>query len=248
MKRVFVTATLVAWAMIGAAPALADWNPGDAYKMHYPQLPDPFGWDVAFTQGRTLADDWLCTASGPVSDLHFWFSAAGDQQFDPMQIVGIHASIHSDVPPNGLGYSTPGDLLWERDFQFGQYTIRRYAEGDQGWFDPVLGTVLPHDHRQVWQANIEGIVDPFPQEQGKIYWLDLSVIALDVLLGWKTSASPHFQDDAVARLDIWRELRDPITSQSLDLAFVITPEPASLLMAAFSGVALAATFMLRKRR
>lgn len=27
-------------------PALADWQPGDGHKMHFPQLPDEDGWDV----------------------------------------------------------------------------------------------------------------------------------------------------------------------------------------------------------
>ncbi len=38
---------LAAIAALGLAlPALADWDPSDGHKMHYPQLPDPVGWDV----------------------------------------------------------------------------------------------------------------------------------------------------------------------------------------------------------
>ena len=44
--------------------ALADWFLGDDFKMHYPQMSDPFGWDVAFRQSLApqgprleLADD-----------------------------------------------------------------------------------------------------------------------------------------------------------------------------------------------
>ena len=29
-----------------AGPALADWDPADGHKMHFPQLPDEDGWDV----------------------------------------------------------------------------------------------------------------------------------------------------------------------------------------------------------
>ena len=58
-------------SMIGlmfAGSALADWAPGDGHKMHFPQLPDPEGLDVNFTTPKFLADDWLCTGTGPVED------------------------------------------------------------------------------------------------------------------------------------------------------------------------------------
>ena len=54
-----------------AVPALADWDIGDGHKMHYPQLPDPNGWDVNLT-GNKVFDDWRCGGSGPVDDIHFW--------------------------------------------------------------------------------------------------------------------------------------------------------------------------------
>ena len=41
-------AVLAVMAMVAPA-AVADWDPGDGHKMHYPQLPDPNGWDVNFT-------------------------------------------------------------------------------------------------------------------------------------------------------------------------------------------------------
>ena len=42
----------------------------------FPQLPDPKGWDVAYS-GCWLADDWRCSETGPVSDVHFWVSFSG---------------------------------------------------------------------------------------------------------------------------------------------------------------------------
>ena len=64
---------------------MADWNPGDGHKMHFPQLPDEAGWDVYATAGLSdygypdicLADDWMCNESGPVTDIHFWGSWKG---------------------------------------------------------------------------------------------------------------------------------------------------------------------------
>ena len=71
MKRCMALVTLIAVAGIAARPASADWSPGDGHKMHRPQLPDPAGWDVAVSSpGYRLADDWGCTATGPVTDIH----------------------------------------------------------------------------------------------------------------------------------------------------------------------------------
>jgi len=54
---------------------LSDWDPGDGHKMHYPQLPDPNGWDVELLCDYiSLADDWQCSETGPVDDIHLWIS------------------------------------------------------------------------------------------------------------------------------------------------------------------------------
>ena len=57
----------------------ADWQQGDDYKMHFPQLPDVYGWDVNATWPNVIADDWMCNGTGYVEDIHFWGSWRGDQ-------------------------------------------------------------------------------------------------------------------------------------------------------------------------
>jgi hypothetical protein len=42
--------------------------------MHFPQLPDSTGWDVKASGGICLADDWQCSETGYVGDIHFWGS------------------------------------------------------------------------------------------------------------------------------------------------------------------------------
>jgi hypothetical protein len=228
----------------------ADWKEGDPYKMHYPQLPDPNGWDVNFSAPKVVADDWMCTASGPVSDVHLWFSYRGDQQGP---INNIHLSIHADIPKQpGLEFSRPGALLWQGDFNLGMPNVQIAGPfpGEQGWYDPNTGEVRPLDHNNYWQLNITGIENPFPQEQGTIYWLDVSITALDSRVGWKTSLQ-HFNDDAVwvdVPADglgfVWHELRDPLEpTVSLDMAFVITPEPGTLVLL---GAGLALVWRRRK--
>lgn len=237
---------------IAGAIAHADWNPGDAHKMHFPQLPDPFGWDVNMTFPQFVADDWRCSESGPVNDVHFWFSYEHDQIVAP---VSIHLSIHSDIPATPTSYSRPGPLLWERDFPVTPGTgvsIRPYGTGEQGWADPKSGTWRRPDHMLFYQANIVDIANPFFQELGTIYWLDISVVmpaGANQRIGWKTSIE-HFNDDATwahlltpgAPMD-WMELRDPTTQQSLDMAFVITPAPGSLALLGTFGLIAA-----RRRR
>ena len=66
----------LAAALITTSAALGDWNPGDPCKMHSPQRPDPVGWDVDVTSTvgypmRLLADDFLCTETGPLTGVHF---------------------------------------------------------------------------------------------------------------------------------------------------------------------------------
>ncbi len=228
--------------------ARADWQPGDPYKMHYPQLPDPLGWDVNFSTPKVLADDWLCTESGPVGGIHFWMSYRFDQ---PIPITSIHLSIHSDVPvgpDNPLPFSHPGSLLWEADFLPAEFTLLYPAgQGEQGWFDPNTGEWARPDHLLFGQVNINiPEAEAFVQQAGTIYWLDVSVRLPDgqpPFIGWKTTLD-HFNDDAVwgdfdtnGVVTDWHELRDPVTQQSLDLAFVINnvPEPTTLTLSLLGG-------------
>jgi len=253
-------AKAVRWMVVGVAAVMVasgartDWDPGGPSKMHYPQLPDPQGWDVAFTtwvEGVEipvqLADDWKCAATGPVSDIHFWVSWEGDRVG---AIAGVWTGIYSNVPVGPQGYSEPGELLWENHFQPGQFLVRQYDEGPQGWYEPLEPDVVPDDHMLIFQVNIDRVPDPFIQREGEIYWLALQIPALNGEVGWKTSLD-HWNDDAVIRLAVpnggpepWHELHDPVTGESLDLAFVITPEPATLALMGLGAAALAA----RRRR
>ena len=80
--------------------SMGDWDEGDTFKMHFPQLPDPFGWDVARDLG--LADDWQCTENGPVSDIHFWYSWQDDQVTDLGAVtVWIYSDDPCDFPVDG---------------------------------------------------------------------------------------------------------------------------------------------------
>ncbi len=236
--RKLVTVLVV---LLLAVPTVADWDPGDSHKMHFPQLPDPLGWDIAWS--TNLADDWMCSQSGPVEDIHFWVSAKDDNESIITEIDGVSVVIRAD-DRSDPSYSRPGDVLWSQYFTLGQVTIREYGVGDQGWYDPLNDLVLPNNHQKIYQVNIVNIIAPFIQEKGTIYWLDLYVQSLAGSavsgLGWKTSLD-HFEDDAVYwDGQAYQELFDPIAQPtfSLDLAFVITPEPMTLALLACGGLTL----------
>jgi hypothetical protein len=248
MRSVWKThVRLIVLASFLPLAAWADWNPGDPYKMHFPQLPDLTGWDVAVQTASppppaAVADDWLCTASGPVSDIHIWFSMRGDVG-PALTLNSLMAfSIWSDVPATSGQFSRPGTLLWSQIFSPANFTIRPYAAGNQGWYDPNQGLVVPNDHQQVWQLNLTGIANPFMQQQGTTYWLGVNFEpgVWGGEPGWKTSVD-HYNDSAVwwdFTNSTWNKLVDPVTGQGpIDMAFVITtiPEPGCLSLFVLGG-------------
>ncbi len=221
--------TLLTLLVLPSTPALADWDLGDDFKMHFPQLPDPTGWDVSASVPSAIADDWQCSQSGYVSDIHIWGSWYMDM---PSPILNFRLEIWSDQPadPPGIPFSRPQALLWAHDFPAGTFIERPYGIPSlQGFFDPFNGIVEPANHLNTFQYNFsvpEG--EAFIQEEGTIYWLVVQV-ALDgpPVWGWKTSRD-HWNDDSVYidPTGAWQELFDPFEpGLSLDQAFVITGEP-----------------------
>jgi hypothetical protein len=283
--------SILAWMCVlsAGAAALGDWNPGDPYKMHHPQLPDlsTNGMDVLNAAGLLstgsavwLADDWRCTQTGPVTDIHLWGSWYEDMV--PENPSGTHGdfllSIYSDVPAaiSPTGYSMPGEYLWGVAFGPGSYGTRLYANAAEQFYDPVNQWLAGQD-TQVWQYNFSiQPSDAFVQQQGQIYWL--TVLNLDpdedgrigqsdiyAMYGWKTSRD-NFNDAATFLLGEslmgmpvppypvppapgapWGEMRYPmgheLEGQSIDLAFVITPEPGAVMLLAIGSVGL----LLRRR-
>lgn len=247
MKRIFVLVAVVSVCLVG--PVRADWVPGDDYKMHYPQLPDTSitGIDIDNT-GIVLADDFLCIETGPITDIHIWGSFADDiLPVNGVDWMSFELSIHEDLPigdpRNPYPYSIPGALLWSTSFcgpQHGPdngFAVQLWEAPVEEWFwDPLTGTVTT-DH-ECYQYNF--YIDPaeaFVQQENTIYWLDVKGTAVceDATFGWKTSLD-HWNDDAVYFEDLIPEepieLRyptwHPMASESINMAFVITPEPASL--------------------
>src|SRR3990170_7895753 len=74
---------MLAVVLLLGTTVLADWNPGDPAK--WVQLPDlqPTGVDVKATYPKVLADDFLCTSTGPITDIHIW----GSWLYDRLPVI-----------------------------------------------------------------------------------------------------------------------------------------------------------------
>jgi hypothetical protein len=207
----------------------APWQPGDPYKMHFPQLPNLEGWNV--WDPTVMADDWQCTETGPVSDIHFWGSWMHGIEG---KILNFEFRIYADIPASQspTGYSVPGSMLWA--YVTDNFNPVRRVGPPEGWYEPMTQQFLMGDHVTYYQYDIY-IPEPnwFMQEQGRIYWLAIVAhVEGDPSLvkwGWKSSLD-HFNDDAVWGINPmpmmpneWMEMFEPPAFQvSLDLAFVIT--------------------------
>jgi hypothetical protein len=160
------------------------------------------GVDVNNTQFM-LADDFVCTASGPITDIHLWGSFLGDVL--PPQGPGaliFDVSIWSDVPANAdAPYSHPGTLLWTQTFQPAQYGATRIwtVQPGEWWHDPGSGVWTAAADTNIFQFDFYPLPhESFLQVEGTIYWLAVKYRyegPAGVQFGWKTTPQP-WNDDA----------------------------------------------------
>ncbi len=196
------------------------------HKMHFPQLPDEIGWDVNATWPKTLADDWECSETGWVTDIHFWGSWKDDMVLTPMPwfILSIHDNIPASVD---TPWSRPGQELWhwEGEVMGTPFDPPTY----EGWYDPNTGEWLCNDHMSYWRYDFfvnqaQPPADSFFQYEGQIYWLNVSALNIEPPFqwGWKNSRD-HFMDDAVytdfAPDGPWFEMYEPPRCNWFDVYF-----------------------------
>jgi hypothetical protein len=217
MKKHISMVSIVSALVFSFASTLvyADWSPGDDYKMHSPQLPDKSGWDICLVH-QPVADDFKCSQSGLINDIHFWVSWQGDKE--DFKNVSWNIALCANL----LG--KPGQVLWQLNPSRAKVTYRLYGTGDQGWYCPSNSLTILHDHTNIYQVNITEISSPFYQTKDQIYWLAIQAQmgSSKAEVGWKTSISEYFaQAQYQTTLGGWA----PIGIRQHDLAFVITGGP-----------------------
>jgi len=198
---------------------------------------------------QLLADDFNCTTTGAITDIHVWGSWYHDYlPYNGPNSVDFTLSIHEDLPVgdpcNPYDYSIPGKSLWVRDFAAGDYGATIEAQDiTEGYYVPCEPYYEPDADWTCYRYDFYiDLCDAFIQQGDPcapiVYWLDVQAkvdaMVDDVRFGWKTSLE-HWNDDAVwARGNEdshgpWQELRyppgHPLDGNSIDLAFAITTEP-----------------------
>lgn len=215
----------------------------DICEAKWLQLPDLSvrGIDVRDTLPLVLADDFLCTQRGLITDIIVWGSWRHDiLPPDPTQ-VRFTLSFHEDIPATPETYSRPGVIRWVQTFPPGSFTAMPYQGNIQeGWWDPrdpqsyeFPGDTVCWMYRFQVPPNMAFCQEGNP-DQPKVYWLDVQAEPLGATVaqfGWKTSIN-HWNDDAVWGMGPepypgpWQELRYPpgheLQGQSIDLAFALS--------------------------
>ena len=223
---------------LASTSVFADWdqtNPVDQAAAKWVQLPNITngGMDVLDTlqnivpgQWKTLADDFLCTQSGPITDAHIWGSWLGDllptnsQGLPDPTALQFHIQFWSDVPQGPTNaFSHPGNLLWTGSFGPGQFTVNpNVLSASETFFDPNQGQNIGTD-THVYQYNFPNLSSAlqgyFTQTKGTVYWFEVQASVQNTLgvvpavFGWKTAdplqlpltyvppAQYTFMDDAV---------------------------------------------------
>ena len=156
-----------------------------------------------------LADDFPCTSSGPITNITIWGSYLHDQAPGNGSNVVFTLSIHDDIPAqqSPTGHSMPGRLLWMRQFQPGQFLVRRLATNlNEGWFFPPEMFEQPGDTICYQYDFPIPLPEAFVQEGSasapRVYWLDCQAQVIvqpgqsEGQFGWKTCVT-NWNDAAV---------------------------------------------------
>jgi hypothetical protein len=187
-----------------------EWNQGDPHKMHWPQVGDMRATGLAVDMFETsLAEDFQCSQTGPITDIHFW----GAFLDDTLPTYGVDSlkfkiNLYSNLPADDkVEYNRPGQLLWTKEVLPYTYDVRQTTGiYNQGWFDPASKFYQPANHRKSFQYNIclrDNDKELFTQQRGAIYWIEIQEIPeknVPYVFGWKTT-QPVLQWNAGA---LWR--------------------------------------------
>lgn len=189
-----------------------------------------------------LADDFLCTSTGPITNITIWASWKNDSipGNNPSNVI-FTLSIHTDTTNTSPPFnSMPGTCLWTNTFVPGRFICTQVTTNKyEYWWNPSDPTAVFPGDQTCYRYDFHIPPAQAFNQQGTpnkpiVYWLDVQARpgggTAPHKLGWKTSTN-HWHDDAVWVMasepysGVWNELRYPpnhqYAGQSIDLAFRI---------------------------
>ncbi len=191
----------------------------------------------------TVADDFLCSSTGPVTNISIWSSFFEDRlPGNGADSIRFTLSIHS-----GSGW--PAQVLWSRQFRTGEYDLGIFVEDlQEGWYAPALDfpNYQPLGDTVCWKYDFS--IDPADAfvQQGTPndptrYWLSVQGFivhppgSVAARFGWKTTdenwgngAVWALGEDLPSDSDSWRRLSypdgHPLGGEKIDLAFELSTQ------------------------
>src|SRR6267142_4121988 len=222
--------------IIGASPAQAQTSPcPETNVLKYVQIPPTDGgYDVWDSGPWALADDFICTNTGPITDIHLWASWLNNNvDFNTTFWLGIYDDVAAVTNGPVLIPSRPGtNLVWQQYFGPGQYSQSLVPGGIGQFYNPqppgVMGSGGQTYYYCFYPSNPP--VQTGTLTQSKTYWLAVYAMpsqATSFLFGWKSaqlqqhdiSTRTPWGGGAPITTD-WRPNYNP-NNFGLDLAFKI---------------------------
>jgi hypothetical protein len=176
--------------------------------MKYIQWPNTNnGYDVWNSSSRpqgvndgpwVLADDFVCTNTGYISDIHLW----GSWWYDHVgsNSITFWIGLFNDVPAmtNSVGQvipSHPGSNFWSQCFAPGSYTETNWSPAYENFLDPGLPPSLIGSDSQVWYYSFSPTNRPIQwgsPYSPRTYWVGAfaqqpGVGVANGYFGWKTT-------------------------------------------------------------
>lgn len=204
----------------------------------YVQLPNLDGGLDVWNNPYVLADDFVCTNTGPIMDIHIWGS--WDNNLAAPGTLTFWLAIYDDAPVNPTNsFSHPGNLIWQQWFAPGQYAENPDGTGVESFLDPGPPAIIGTD-QQAWYYCFYPTNPPIQlgtKNAPKTYWLAAYAQETNgstFKYGWKTTQfvrndiSVHAPWPGIPPIGNpgWTPTFQPPTGPPLDLAFKInTPTP-----------------------
>jgi hypothetical protein len=139
----------------------------------YVQNPNLDGGLDVWNEPYVLADDFVCTNSGPISDIHLWGSWLKNAV--DLGAITFWLGVYDDVPVSATntGFSHPGNLLWQQWFAPGAYAENFYATAAESFLDPGPPAIVGTDNAAYYYCfyPTNPLIQLGSTSAPKIYWL-----------------------------------------------------------------------------